>query len=330
MKIMRAFLWIVAFAFVLIGLTQGSIARESMDPNSRFVDGKGYIGSNVYLDERPRVSRSHARSKVHHRPAHKKRWHPPRKKVLVAVRQVIEAPVKAANEVIATVAKVIEHAIPHQPRWEEYRTSIASLWESMQLSPNKAETIRQTAQRMLSPDNVRQYKEVEEATGVPTLLIAALHYRESNGDFSKNLSNGEPWNRRTRMVPRGKGPYKSWKDSAIAALTDEGLTLYGRSNWTMEREIFAGEAFNGWGYRYRGIPSAYVWAGSTKYKGGKFVADGRFRRGAWDDQLGIAPLMAEMINLDPSLAPPLELSTMRADHPAARGYIVLSELTMTP
>ena len=62
------------------------------------------------------------------------------------------------------------------------------------------------------------------------------------------------------------------------------------------------ELYNGFGYRNHKKPSAYLWAGSNQYEGGKFVKDGVFDPNARDQQLGCMVLFEELTALDPSLA----------------------------
>src|SRR5262245_42001636 len=59
--------------------------------------------------------------------------------------------------------------------------------------------------------NKAQYQAVEARTGVPWFVIAALHNRESDADFSTYLGNGEPLNRKTTLVPKGRGPFENWQ-----------------------------------------------------------------------------------------------------------------------
>ncbi|MFG1454464.1 peptidoglycan-binding protein, partial [Xanthobacter sp. V2C-8] len=72
--------------------------------------------------------------------------------------------------------------------------------------------------------------------------------------------------------------------------------------WSIPRCLFEGERFNGFGYRMRGVPSAYLWSGSNQYARGKYVADGVWSSTAVDQQMGIAPLMVRLMQLDPSVS----------------------------
>ena len=51
------------------------------------------------------------------------------------------------------------------------------------------------------------------------------------------------------------------------------------------------EHYNGMGYSNRGLASPYVWAGTTKYTGGMYVADGEFSASAFDQRVGVAVIM---------------------------------------
>ena len=58
--------------------------------------------------------------------------------------------------------------------------------------------------------------------------------RESGADFSTYLGNGEPLTRRTRIVPKGRGPFKTWEDGAVDALRFDSLDDVLAEDWTIE------------------------------------------------------------------------------------------------
>lgn len=145
-----------------------------------------------------------------------------------------------------------------------------------------------------------RYEPVAAATKVPWFVVGLLHLRESSLDFTTHLHNGDPLARRTVQVPAGRPveghPPFSWEESAIDALRYDRFDRVGY--WPLEVVAWKGEGFNGFGPRYRGLPSGYLWAGSDIYRGGKFVADGRWDPSAWDKQLGILTVLRRMIQLD--------------------------------
>src|SRR5512139_10779 len=141
-----------------------------------------------------------------------------------------------------------------------------------------------------------RYQEVTKRTGVPWAVIAAIHNRESGGRFDCNLANGQPLNMVTTLVPKGRGPYKTWEDSAVDALPRIPVT-----DWMLGGTLVFIERYNGPGYANRSLPSPYVWAGTSIYKSGKFVKDGVFDPRYVDQQLGCAGLIMALHELDVSV-----------------------------
>lgn len=183
-----------------------------------------------------------------------------------------------------------------QYAFERLAPEYTDLWARMAPRPECATLINRTARRLIG--HKAQYQVVEASTGVPWFVIAALHERESGADFATYLGNGEPLDRVTRLVPRGRGPFASWEAGAVDALTLDGLTQV--TGWNAERACYEIEKFNGFGYRNpsRDIPSPYLWGGTNIQKPGKFVADGRFDPRETDQQLGAIAVMREIMALD--------------------------------
>jgi lysozyme family protein len=140
-----------------------------------------------------------------------------------------------------------------------------------------------------------RYLAVEEDTDVPWYFVAALHYMESSLDFRRNLHNGEPWNAVTTRVPSGRGPFKSWHDSAVDALKCDGLfELMPLSEWTFEDMLKWAESYNGEGYYRRGVMSPYVWSWTQHYTGGLYLADHVYFAHKKQMSGGVAAIMSEL------------------------------------
>lgn len=140
--------------------------------------------------------------------------------------------------------------------------------------------------------NKNKYVSVQTKTGVPWELVAAIHYRESSLDFRGVLHNGEKiigTGKKTKLVPSGRGPFSSWEEAAVDALMMEKSKF--PTNWTNDSVLKFAEAYNGLGYAKRNIVSPYVWAGTSKYKSGLYVADGKFSENAVDKRLGVAAII---------------------------------------
>ena len=152
-----------------------------------------------------------------------------------------------------------------------------------------------------------RYAAVWASTGVLIALLAALNERESGSRFNTYLGNGDPLNAPTVHVPKGRGPFRDWEAGAKDALHLDGLDKVKDlpGGWTWARACYEAEIYNGMGYRQFGVHSPYLWSGSNIYDngpGGKFDKDGHFVKSLKDKQLGVIPLMAIMVELDPSLA----------------------------
>lgn len=184
------------------------------------------------------------------------------------------------------------------------REEILRNWAAMKVLPQLMPALDRTALRLVA-DKAR-YLSLEQRTTVPALVTMVIAERESGADPRKSLAQGDRWDRVSVHVPRGRGPFKSWEDAAADALGIGGLDKVGRDNWTIERALYQLEKYNGFGYRRYGVPSAYIWASTTIYQGGKFIADGKFSRSVRDTQLGVAALMTRIVHADSALALPSE------------------------
>lgn len=184
--------------------------------------------------------------------------------------------------------------------------------------PSREHEVAEVAERLLRDKQV--YAEVSEKSRVPTAWLMAISEREMSGNLHCYLGNGQPLNRRTTIVPRNRGPFPDFVAGALDAMHLEGLDKVADQpgGWSMERYCYESELWNGFGYRARGIPSPYVYGGTTVQRRGKFVADGAFDPSVMDPQLGTLAIAAGLIKLDPSLAfAPVAEKEPSSDEPVA-------------
>lgn len=181
----------------------------------------------------------------------------------------------------------------YSKKWPQY----AEWWNDMQIKPSRAKEFDKLAQYAM--EHSQPYRVVEDQTGVPWPMIACLHRRESDANFNTYLGNGDPLNRRTIHVPKGRGPFASFEEGAIDALELDGLTKV--TDWRLEKIMYYWEIFNGAGYDAHGIPSPYLWGGTNIQVPGKYVADGVWSSVAMDRQPGCCPLLKALMKLDPSI-----------------------------
>lgn len=165
-------------------------------------------------------------------------------------------------------------------------------WEKATVRPNKQREIDLICDRILA--NKARYVAVEQATGVPWHVTAALHNMEASGSFQKHLHEGSPLTARTRWVPKGRPkegrpPFK-WEVSAVDALRYDHMVSVQWSN--LSRALQACEAYNGTGYQrfHPDVPTPYLWSGTTLYTRGKYVADGKWSSTAISGQIGVAAI----------------------------------------
>jgi lysozyme family protein len=155
------------------------------------------------------------------------------------------------------------------------------------------------AERLLAAKS--RYQAVEAKTGVPWFVIAVIHERESSQLWSASLAQGDPWNKVSTHVPKGRGPFKSWEEAAIDALVNCAPYAARNKDWSVGGALLMLEQYNGLGYATKGVPSPYLWAGTDQYVAGKYVRDGVYDTTAVDKQLGCAGMIKALMALDPSI-----------------------------
>lgn len=170
----------------------------------------------------------------------------------------------------------------------------------------------------------KRYVEVANEIGCPWEFIAAIHMRESNAHFGGVLHNGERiigTGKKTRLVPRGKGPFDTWQEAAVHALKMKKLHLI--KEWSDGRVCYELERYNGWGYqgRNKSKRSPYLWAGSNLQKAGKYIADGKYSSKAWDKQLGAIPVLKKIRQLDKPTKEIVKTSRRLNTYSKIRGFI---------
>ena len=167
-------------------------------------------------------------------------------------------------------------------------------WNKCKVLASRGPTFASVAQRLSAPEAKKRYKAVEKITGVPWWFIAVVHEREASQRWDRNIAQGDPWNKKSVRVPAGRGPFNSWEEAAVDALTNCAPYAARNKDWTPGGALAMLEQYNGLGYASKGLPSPYIWAGTDQYTKGKYVADHVFDPNAVDQQLGCAGLLKFM------------------------------------
>jgi lysozyme family protein len=140
------------------------------------------------------------------------------------------------------------------------------------------------------------------ATGmrVPWQWIGIVHLMEGSLNFNTHLHNGDPLEARTVRTPAGRprlGPPFTWEQSAVDALIYHDIHRV--LDWDIPTMLFQFERWNGFGYRFRNVPSPYLWGGSQHYIRGKFIADGRYDASVVSKQIGAGVVLRRLLQVAP-------------------------------
>ena len=171
------------------------------------------------------------------------------------------------------------------------RMKTLSLWQTCEISPNLMSMITHMAQRVMLYKTTF-YDPVEKATGVPWYVVGVIDMREEDFNHGGYLGNGDPLWKRTTHVPANRGPFKTWFEGAIDALTMRNFNhLPVGGHWDTVTSLIQLEKYNGMGYNARHLNSPYVWASTNHQMPGKYTSDGHFDQNAYDSQPGCAGVL---------------------------------------
>lgn len=188
------------------------------------------------------------------------------------------------------------------PTFASLESEYVTLWSRLSIRPDWAARIDRAARAILA--NKRRYQAVERQAGTPWYVIGVIHSLEAGLSFAGHLHNGDSLSGFTHQVPAGRpkvghGPPFTWEESAVDALKMKGHDKV--ADWSIARIAYALEEYNGWGYRGKGVHSAYLWSGSTHYRAGKYVADHVWSASAVSKQCGAMCLIRRLTELDTSI-----------------------------
>ena len=157
--------------------------------------------------------------------------------------------------------------------------SYIELLKTAQIIPSWQERLAEVRDHLLS------LKPRYEGFGVPWELLAVLHMRECSNDFNRQILNGEPWKQMTTLIPKGLGPFESWRDAMWYAIVHHKINLLEENDLPEIMQFL--EGWNGFGYFNKGKQSPYVWTGSNHGIGtGRYMADNTYDETAVDAQPG--------------------------------------------
>lgn len=172
-----------------------------------------------------------------------------------------------------------------------------SAYRIIQFDLGFEKTIAAAAKRVLTGKS--RYQAIEKQTGVPWWVIGVNHNMECSCDFKGVLHNGERiigTGRKTVLVPKGRGPFSTWEESALDAISIE--PQYKQTGWSIGNALHVLELFNGAGYlnHHPEENSPYLWSQTNINDGhGKYVADGKYSSTADSNgQTGAAAIIKQL------------------------------------
>lgn len=165
-------------------------------------------------------------------------------------------------------------------------------WNDMHVSPEMGPKFKAVADKLT--ESKARYQAVEKITGVPWWFIAVVHEREASQRWNTQLGQGDPLNRKSTHVPKGRGPFQNWEEGAVDALVNCPPFAARNKDWSVGGALTMLEKYNGLGYYNKGVPSPYVWAGTDQYNRGKYTSDGVYNPNVVDSQLGCAGILKFM------------------------------------
>lgn len=141
-------------------------------------------------------------------------------------------------------------------------------------------------------------------TVVPWYVIAAIHHLEGGANPATQILNGQKWNQKSTIVPKGCGPFSSFEESLKFAITRYASAAswnidLSKKNWNDIGWVFWFlESWNGFTYRKLKNPnttplnaSPYIYSGAVLngnplFVKGKDVSDGNFQAEAPSSEVG--------------------------------------------
>ena len=187
-----------------------------------------------------------------------------------------------------------------------------NLWAKASILPNRIVEVGKVAARLTASAAKARYLAISLTTQVPWWVIAVIHEREASQDFTKSLAQGDPLNRPSTHVPRGRGPFfnhptdppgqDAFYRGAIDALQNCPPYAAKWTDWSAGGAMTLLELYNGTGYDdYHHEDTPYDWGATTEEQKGKYTGDGQFDPSAWDTQVGCAAMLMAMMAVDKSI-----------------------------
>ena len=184
------------------------------------------------------------------------------------------------------------------PSFSERKEEYQRLFDSLAMRKEKFDEIDNDINKILS--HRRVYEAVGEPLGVPWFVVGLIHCMEGSGNLARRLQDGA-------RLQESDDPELTWKESSTRTLISQGFDKW--RDWSIPGLFYKIEQYNGWGYYFRQVNSAYLWSFSNHYTSGKYVKDKVWSAAAVSQQAGAAVIMRRLldrglVSLQPGAATP--------------------------
>jgi lysozyme family protein len=169
-------------------------------------------------------------------------------------------------------------------------------WDTMLINKSKVPYIIADAKKILNHRERFENIVKEARTTIPWYFIGIIYLREEGCNFKGHIHNGDSLKLKTVHEPIGR-PMNPPQDPAGYSFEESVKDIIKLKQWDSIRSwilpfiLYKLEAYNGFGYYYRGMNSPYLWNFTNHYSKGYFVADGKFDPEAINRSTGCAVLL---------------------------------------
>lgn len=195
-------------------------------------------------------------------------------------------------QVPRTVPQVIKST-----KFADLKDEYEAEWANCQIRDDKRGIVEGVYVAKLNANKDKYQQVAEQYHGMPWFFIGVIHAMETGFRFDRHLHNGDPLSARTVRVPKGRpisgNPPFSWEFSAKDSMEKMGYER--ESDWSLPHVFYLLEKYNGFGYRFKGMRTPYLWSYSNLYSKGRYVADGVFDPNAVSKQCGAATMLKALI-----------------------------------
>lgn len=182
-------------------------------------------------------------------------------------------------------------AVVKSKKFSQLRAEYEAEWDNCEIRADKQASVNSSLEKLRS--HQAEYEQAAAAfNGMPWHFIGIIHGMETGFRLDRHFHNGDPLTARTIRVPAGRplgAPPFSWQASARDAMVQMGF--HSVTDWSVPHMLYLWEQYNGFGYRFKGLRSPYLWSFSNLYSKGRYVADGVFDGNAVSKQCGAAVML---------------------------------------